>query len=85
MVTSYLWLTFDLLLGALVASTDILNKLIDLLAVDIVVETFGRGVCQSLGRLGGAINTPGREVESTDWAQTGYTPHKRYLVNDFPS
>jgi hypothetical protein len=72
-------------LGTLVASTDILNKLIDLLAVDIVVETLGRGVCEPLGRLGGAIYTPRREVESTDRTQTGCTPHKRYLVNGFPS
>jgi hypothetical protein len=51
-VTSYLWVTLDLLLGTLMASTDILNKLIDLLAVDIVVEALGRGLCQTLGRLG---------------------------------
>ena len=49
MVTPYLWVTLDRLLGTLVASTDILNKLIDLLAVDIVVETLGRGVCEPLG------------------------------------
>ena len=48
-------MALDLLLGALVASTDLLYELIDLLAVGVIVETLGRGVCEPLG---GAINTP---------------------------
>ena len=48
-------MALDLLLGALVASTDLLYELIDLLAVGVIVETLGRGVCEALG---GAINTP---------------------------
>ena len=54
-VTAGLCVALDLLLGALVASTDLLYELIDLLAVGVIVETLGRGVCEPLG---GAINTP---------------------------
>lgn len=75
-------MALDLLfLGALVAPADFLYELINLLAVGVVGETFGRRVGEPLG---GAIEAPRGEVEAADRAKAG-TPHERYLVEDLPS
>ena len=63
------------------APADFLDELIDLLAVGIIGETFGRRVREALG---GAIEAPRGEVEAADRAKAG-TPHERHLVVDLPS